>query len=229
MTEQVPQQPAPLQTGPSDQPDLPRERRTHTSPERILAFKKLSLFNKLTLNKRIDQANLARERQSINHLMDPTNHPTGGSPTASPLTIEPDEIDLLRVPSVFEKLKDLTNASLHLALSKLPKKREVDPLGSAGHKRVCTLGTREPAERSLGIIREVTFDRVLFDTKPHSPLPLNFFLRGNLRYIFDIGSTLLKVKVNPTSPDSPTSAVRILDIEKLATKFGDDLSMSCSD
>jgi len=175
MTEQAPlsQQPAPpSQTGPSDQPDPPREHRTHISLERTLAFKKLSLSNKLTLNKEIEQANLARERKSIDHLMDPANHPTGGSPTASLLTIEPDNIDQLRVPSIFEKFKDLINTSLHHALSKLPGKCEGDALSSADYKR-------EPAERSLGIIREVTFDRVCFDTEAHSPLPLNFFLREN--------------------------------------------------
>ena len=126
MTDHGPQQPVqapPPQTGPLDQPDPPRAHKTHTSPDRIQAFKKLSLFNKLTLNKEIEQANLARERKHIDHLMDPTNHPVDGSPAASLLTIEPDEIDQLRIPSVFEKFKDLINASLHFALSKLPKKR----------------------------------------------------------------------------------------------------------
>jgi len=161
--------------------------------------------------------------------MDPANHPTSGSPTASLLTIEPDDIDQLHVPSIFKKFKDLINTSLHHALSKLPRKCEGDALSSADYKRVCTLGTCEPAKHSLGIICKVTFDRILFDTEAHSPLPLNFFLRENLHYISDIGSTLLKVKVNPTFSDSPTSAVHILDIEKLMKKFGNNLSMSCSD
>ena len=102
MTDLQNQQPAPSSQAsvPEHDPLGPRVRRTHTSPETILAFKKLSLFNKLTLNKEINQANLARERKHIDHLMDPVANSRDGSPAASRLTIEPEEIEELRVPSV---------------------------------------------------------------------------------------------------------------------------------
>ena len=230
MTEQVPQQPAPsLQSGPSDLPNSPpHEHRTHTSPERISAFQKLSLFCKLTLNKEIEQANLTHERKHIDHLMNLAANPTDGSPAASLLTIEPEEIDQLCVPSFFEKFKDLISTSLLLTLSKLLKKCEGNSLDSADYKHVCTLGTREPVECSLGIIWEVVFDRVLYHTEMHVPILLNFFLRDNLCYISDMGSALPKIKVNPPLPDPATSSVCIIDVPKLITKFGDNLAMSCS-
>ena len=125
MTDQEPQwsiQVSPSQTGPLDQPASPHVHKTHTFLERIQAFEKLSLFNKLTLNKEIEQANLVHEHKYINHLMDLINHPVDSSLVASLLTIKPDEINQLCIPSIFEKFKDLINASLYFALSKLSKK-----------------------------------------------------------------------------------------------------------
>ena len=232
MTDTTTQQPGDPGTGGNSDtpPPLTREHRTHTSPERINAFKSLSLFNKLSLNKDIKKANNTRERQRMKHIMDPIKFPVNGSPAGSLLTIEPEELEELRIPSVFEKLKDLVTVSLLFALAKLSKKREGDPLTSQASKRVCALGTKEPAQRSLGLIRDVEFDQILFDTEPHRPIPLNFFLRKNLRFIVDEGSSLPKIKVNPTSRDPSTPvSVRVLDIAKLVERFGHELTMSCAE
>lgn len=52
------------------------------------------------------------------------------------------------------------------------------------------------------------------------------YLSKNLRSLNDEGATLPTVKSNPLPGD--TKGICILDIEKLSTRFGKELSLSCS-
>jgi len=57
-------------------------------------------------------------------------------------------------------------------------------------------------------------------------LPLPFFLTRNLRTLIDEASTLPTVKSNPVPGE--TKGIYILNIDKLSTRFGKELSLTCS-
>ncbi|KAF8961793.1 hypothetical protein BDZ97DRAFT_1637618, partial [Flammula alnicola] len=78
-----------------------RAPRTHTSPIIIQMLKSLSLTNILQKNKKIEAENEARSLKTFNHTLDPVAHPDTGSETASLITIDPDDLNRLKVPSFF--------------------------------------------------------------------------------------------------------------------------------
>ena len=218
-------------------PQLPRPegraRRTHTSPQLIELFKKLTLSDKLKTNKKIDNANQERRLKSINHLMDPATYPESGSEEASLLTLASEDMKELQNPSIFDRLKDLLTDSLLSILTKdAPKKRGGDPLDSEETKRRrCLIGTKEAPARSMGIFRQVEFAKILYDTELHVAIPLNFFLNKNLRYIADHAAVLPLVKANPLDNSESGKGICILDVMKLSkpSAFGDELAMTCSE
>ncbi|EDR05363.1 uncharacterized protein LACBIDRAFT_329795 [Laccaria bicolor S238N-H82] len=79
----------------------PRVPRTHTSPAIIQLLKNLSLPNILQKNKGIDAENDARSAKTLNNALDPVAHPQPGSEVASLITIDPEDLARLRVPSKF--------------------------------------------------------------------------------------------------------------------------------
>jgi hypothetical protein len=88
------QQDPPLQDAP------PRVRRTHKDNIISLLPSKLSLREKLSKNKEIEDQNKIRELRKFNHHLDPLTYPETGSENASFITI--DEVDLkdLKDPSI---------------------------------------------------------------------------------------------------------------------------------
>ena len=90
----------------------PRVPRTHTSPAIIQLLKNLSLPNILQKNKKIEADNDARSAKTLNHALDPAAYPQPGSEVASLITIDPEDLARLRVPSFFASVRDFIYSSL---------------------------------------------------------------------------------------------------------------------
>ncbi|KAJ3991453.1 hypothetical protein F5050DRAFT_1716083 [Lentinula boryana] len=78
-----------------------RVHRTHENPFLVDALKKLSLEGRLKFNREIEVKNKARHLKSISHTMGDASRP--GSPTASFITVDSEEIDLIRKEPAFLK------------------------------------------------------------------------------------------------------------------------------
>ena len=104
----------------------PRVPRTHTSPAIIQLLKNLSLPNILQRNKKIEAENDARSAKTLNNALDPTAHSQPGSEVASLITIDPEDLARLRVPSFFASVRDFIYNSLarHLANEELKEKED---------------------------------------------------------------------------------------------------------
>ena len=104
----------------------PRVPRTHTSPAIIQLLKNLSLPNILQKNKKIEAENDARSTKTLNNTLDPAVHPEPGSEVASLITIDPEDLARLRVPSFFTSVREFIYNSLarHLADEELREKEE---------------------------------------------------------------------------------------------------------
>ncbi|KAJ3978721.1 hypothetical protein F5890DRAFT_1383094, partial [Lentinula detonsa] len=81
--------------------DPQRVHRTHGNPVLVEALKKLSLEGKLKFNREIKVKNEARRLKSVNHAMGNASRP--GSSTASFVTVDSEEIDLIRKEPAFLK------------------------------------------------------------------------------------------------------------------------------
>ena len=212
----------------------PRVPRTHTSPAIIQLLKNLSLPNILQRNKKIEAENDARSANTLNHALDPVGHPQPGSEVASLITIDAEDLARLRVPSFFISVRDHIYNSLvrHLADEELKekeeKKRKDDDVPAEDlrlSKRRCMDGSNH-VERVVGEPIPIEFPQSLYDTEICVAVPLPFFLTRNLRSLVDEASTLPTVKSNPSPGE--TKGIYILNIEKLSTRFGKELSLTCS-
>ena len=184
------------------QPCIPR---THTSPAIIQLLKNLSLPNILQKNKKIEAENDARSTKTLNNTLDPATHPEPGSEVASLITIDPEDLARLRVPSFFASVCDFIYNSLarHLADEELrekeEKKRKDDDILAEDariSKRCCMDGSNH-VERVVGEPIPIEFPQSLYDTEICVAVPLPFFLTWNLRSLVDEASTLPTVKSNP--------------------------------
>src|SRR5277367_1072366 len=89
-----------------------RLRRTHKD-ELISSFlSKLSLREKLSMNKEIEEKNKEREAKTLRHKMDPVNHPDTGSETASLISIDPADIEDLKDQTMFARFLSVLPDSL---------------------------------------------------------------------------------------------------------------------
>jgi len=80
--------------------------------------------------------------------------------------------------------------------------------------------------RVVGTFMPIDFMNSLFETELHIAVPLPFFLNKNLCVLIDEASTLPTIKSNPLPGES--KGIHILDIDKLSTHFGKELSITCS-
>ena len=213
------------------QPHAPR---THTSPAIIQLLKNLSLPNILQKNKGIEAENDARSAKTLNNALDPVAHPQPGSEVASLITIDPEDLARLRVPSFFASVRDFIYNSLarHLADEELREKEEkkrkddvILPEDARVSKRRCMDGSNH-VERVVGEPIPIEFPQSLYDTEICVAVPLPFFLTRNLQSLVDEASTLPTVKSNPAPGE--TKGTYILNIEKLSTRFGKELTLTCS-
>ena len=186
----------------SVQPCVPH---THTSPTIIQLLKNLSLPNILQKNKKIEADNNARSAKTLNHALDPAAYPQPGSEVASLITINPEDLARLRVPSFFASVHDFIYSSLarYLANEELKekeeKKRKDDDILAEDvrlSKRHCMDGSNH-VERVVGEPIPIEFPQSLYDTEICVAVPLPFFLTQNLRSLVDEASTLPTVKSKP--------------------------------
>ena len=222
-------------SGSASTPPPLRIPRTHTSPTVIQLLKLLSLPTILQRNKQIETANEARSIKTLNHASDPVTYPEAGSPTASLITIEPEDFSRLRIPSFLMSVRDHIYSSLAKKLTdeelreREEGKRKTDPGVSADQLRVskrrCMDGANQ-IERVVGEPVPIEFAQTLYDTELCAAIPLPFFLSKNLRTLIDESATLPTVKSNPLPGE--TKGIYILDVEKLSTRFGKELSLTCS-
>ena len=212
----------------------PRVPRTHTSPAIIQLLKNLSLPNILQKNKKIEADNDARSAKTLNHALDPAAYPQPGSEVASLITIDPEDLARLRVPSFFASVRDFIYSSLARYLAdeelkeKEEKKRKDDDILAEDvrlSKRRCMDGSNH-VERVVGEPIPIEFPQSLYDTEICVAVPLPFFLTRNLRSLVDEASTLPTVKSNPAPGE--TKGTYILNIEKLSARFGKELTLTCS-
>jgi hypothetical protein len=162
--------------------------RTHTSPAIIQLLKNLSLSNILQRNKNIEAENDARSAKTLNNALDPVAHPQPGSEVASLITIDPEDLARLRVPSFFTSVGDFIYNSLarHLADEELKdkedkKRKDDDILAEEARvsKRRCMDGSNH-VERVVGEPIPIEFSQSLYDTELCVAVPLPFFLTRNL-------------------------------------------------
>ena len=226
---------------PSPQVAQPRARRTHKDDLISSLLSKLSLRDKLSKNKEIEDENKNRELKNYNHHIDPVLHPEAGSETASFITIDEADLKDLKDPSILARFMTVIPDFLLLRITRENRadkeereKRKLDELlfhasdSSQDIKRRRMDGSRA-AERIIGSQREIEFSDVLFTTNAHVPIPLPFFRNENLRYIIDHAATLPTTKSNPLPGE--TKGQFILNISdmtkgtKACKAFGDELSL----
>ena len=220
----------------TDIPDTPQPQApcTHTSPAIIQLLKRLSLPNILQKNKKIEAENDARSAKTLNNAPDPAGHPQPGSEVTSLITINPKDLTRLRISSFFASVHDHIYNSLARCLAddelkEREEKKQKDDNISADDvrlsKRCCMDGTNH-VERVVGEPIPIEFCQSLYDTEICVAVPLPFFLTRNLRTLIDEASTLPTVKSNPVPGE--TKGIYILNIDKLSTRFGKELSLTCS-
>jgi hypothetical protein len=202
-------QPSAASSQNTQNPLIPQSRipRTHTSPAIVQLLKNLSLPNILQKNKGIEAENDARSAKTLNNALDPVAHPQPGSEVASLITIDPEDLARLRVPSFFASVRDFIYNSLarHLAdedlREKEEKKRKEDvtlPEDARVSKRRCMDGSNHVV-RVVGEPIPIEFPQSLYNTEICVAVPLPFFLTRNLRSLVDEASTLPSVAAKQSS------------------------------
>ena len=217
----------------------PRVRRTHKDDFISSLLSKLSLREKLSKNKEIEEQNKTRELKNYNHHIDPIAHPEIGSENASFITIDEADLKDLKDPSVLARFSNLIPDFLLLRITREIRadkeereKRKLDDSHvsefSLDAKRRRMDGSKA-AERIIGSQRDIEFSDILFTTNAHVPIPLPFFRNENLRYIIDQAATLPTTKSNPLPGETKGQFIlNISDMTKGAKgckSFRDELSL----
>jgi hypothetical protein len=220
---------------------LPRVRRTHKDDFISSLLSKLSLRDKLSRNKEIEDQNKARDLQRFNHHIDPILNPEAGSETASFITIDEADLRDLKDPSIINRFMTVIPDYLLLRVTReiradkedREKRKLEEPTSqlsdlSQDAKRRRMDGSKA-AERVIGSQRDIEFSDILFTTNAHVPIPLPFFRNANLRYIIDQAATLPTKKSNPLPGE--TKGQFILNISDMTKgskgckSFGEELTL----
>lgn len=239
---QVPMDP-PVQVHDIQYPAQPqaRARRTHKNDFISSLLSKLSLREKLSKNKEIEEQNKDRELRSYNHHLNPTAHPETGSEAASFITIDEADVKDLKDTSILARFMNVVPDFLLLRITREIRadkeereKRKLDELSSSSldssleSKRRRMDGSKA-AERVIGSQRDIEFSDILFATNVHVSIPLPFFQNANLRYIIDHAATLPTIKSNPQAGESKGQFIlNIPDMTRGAKGckvFGEELSL----
>ena len=150
------------------------------------------------------------------------------------ITIDPEDLAQLRVPSFFASVRNFIYSSLARYLAdeelkeKEERKRKDDDILAEDvrlSKRRCMDGSNH-VERVVEEPIPIEFPQSLYDTEICVAVSLPFFLTPNLRSLVDEASTLPTVKSNPAPGE--TKGTYILNIEKLSAHFGKELTLTCS-
>ena len=223
------------------QEQQPRARRTHRDDLISSLLSRLSLREKLSRNKEIEEQNKNRELKSYNHHMDPDLHPETGSDNASFVTIDESDLRDLKDPSILARFMNVVPDFLLLRITREARaekeereKRKLDEFTSPASESSLDAKRRrmdgkKAAERVIGSQRDIEFSDILFTTNLHVPIPLPFFRNANLRYIIDQAATLPTSKSNPLAGEPKGQFIlNIPDMIKGAKgckSFGDELSL----
>lgn len=190
---------------------VPQPHVHHTHKDNIISslLSKLSLHEKLSKNKEIEDENKNRELKNYNHHMDLVAHLEAGSETASFIMI--DEVDLkdLKDPSILARFTNFIPDFLLLCITRELwaekeecEKRKLDKLilpqsESSLEAKQCCMDGSKVAERVIGSQHDIKFSDILFTTNAQVPIPLIFFRNANLCCIIDQATTLPTTKSNP--------------------------------
>jgi hypothetical protein len=224
---------------PNDNPLPPRVPRTHINPAVIQVLKSLPLISILQKNKEIESKNAERALKTLNHTLDKDAHPDPGSDAASLVTLDPEDRDRFKVPSFASSFRDYIYSSLAKWIAdedvkdkedlKLKRKATDEPKLTAEEARIAKrrcMNGKNLVPWIVGVPWQTKFPQSLFDTEGCVAVPLPFFLNENLEIINVEAATLPTVKTNPNPGE--TKGIAILDVEKLAARFGKELSLTCS-
>jgi hypothetical protein len=96
----------------------PRVRRTHKDDFISSLLSKLSLREKLSKNKEIEERNKIRELSTYNHHMDPVLYPETGSEVASFITIDEADVRDLKDPSIMARFLNVVPDFLLLRIAR---------------------------------------------------------------------------------------------------------------
>ena len=230
---------------PQEQHDQPRVRRTHKDDLISSLLSKLSLREKLSKNKEIEDQNKNRELKRLNHHLDPDLHQETGSENASFITIDEADLKDLKDPSILARFQ-VSNFLPDCLLLRITRemraekeereKRKLEELTSHASelsqdakRRRTGMDSSKAAERIIGSQHDIEFSEILFITNAHVPIPLPFFRNENLRYIIDQAATLPTTKSNPLPGESKGQFIlNISDMTKGSKGckcFGEELSL----
>ncbi|KAF8153132.1 hypothetical protein B0H34DRAFT_819607 [Crassisporium funariophilum] len=132
-------------------------------------------------------------------------------------------------PTIIQMLKNLSLTNILKQNKKIEAENEARTLLTfQNHVDPVTYPVAGSETASLITIDPEDLNRLksLFDTEGCVSVPLPFFLNKNLRIIIDEAATLPTMKSNPLPGE--TKGISILDIGKLADRFGHELSITCS-
>jgi len=210
--------------------------RTHTLPTITQMLKNLPLLSILQMNKEIEEKNAERSRKTFNHSFNPVIHTQPGSDEASLISLDDADLNCFHVPSFMASFLNLIYSKLtkwiadeEIKEKKLKRKPTDDLKPSAEEARIakrCCMNGQKMVPWVVGVPWQATFPQILFNTKLCITVPLPFFLNKNLNILNVKASTLPTTKTNPNPGE--TKGTVILDIEKLSTHLGKELSLSCS-
>ena len=219
----------------------PHARRIHKDDIILSLLSKLSLREKLSKNKEIEDQNKNRELRNYNHHMDPVAHPEAGSENASFITIDESDVKDLKDPSILARFQNLFPDYLLLCITceiradkEEHEKRKLDKLNSSLLESSLDAKWRsmdgsKAAKRFIGSQRDIEFSNILFTMNAHVPIPLPFFRNTNLHYIIDQAATLPTTKLNPFPGEMKGQFIlNIPDMIKGAKGckcFGEELSL----
>ena len=213
----------------------PHVRRTHKDDLISSILSKLSLREKLSTNKEIEDKNKERELKTLKNKQDPTAFPDPGSEAASFVTIDEADLEDLRDPSMFSQflavmpdllIQRITRENRREKEEREKRKLDDNPKSSSDDLRVakrrCMDGDKA-VERVVGSQSPIKFSDIMHITDSHTALPLPFFQNKNLRYIIDHAAILPTIKLNPREGESKGSF--ILDVPKLTSLFGAEMTI----
>jgi len=223
------------QQPPQDQLQIVRIHRTHKDDLILSILSKLSLRDKLSMNKEIEEKNKEREIKTLRNRQDPVTYPDPGSEAASFITIDKADIDDLKDQAMFTRflnvlpdslIQRITRENRHEKEEKEKRRRDKISKPSSDEfrevKRRCMDGNKA-AERIIGSQSPIEFSEIMYTTDNHIALPLPFFQNKYLRHITDYGATLPTIKSNPR--EGETKGSYILDVTKLTNTFGAELTI----
>lgn len=192
---------------------------------------KLSLRGKLTYNYAVHNKNAEKEAKAIGRALrapQPDDSPPG-SPAADYIPMSLDDMRALKEPAVVKLFEGIIPDYLVLELAKdrnileeasaLKRKDSSDPIDPMKRRRRNGAGAVEVA---MGDQLLIEFPQILFDTDVHYPVPLPFFTNKNLRYIYDKGTSLPRIKAS-------VDKTQILNVKEIALVLNDELSLDCVD